>query len=236
MLDVLSTIKYLTSSNQHPSYNILPNEKELMKKPYIVGVAGGSASGKTSFIQDLRTIFTPNQLSIVSQDNYYLPKEDQMVDENGHINFDLPESINRAKFFKDMMTLAEGNSISFKEYTFNIDPDQALDITVEPSPIIIMEGLFVFHYKEIRDLLDLRVYIDVRESIKLERRLIRDKNERGYPEEDIKYQWENHVVPSYKKYLRPYRDDAHIIITNNHHYTKGLEVLVDHLKKKANPL
>lgn len=201
-------------------------------KPYIIGIAGGSASGKTSFIEDLKKEFSASELSVVSQDNYYLPKENQQVDENGEINFDLPESIDRKAFSKDMETLIKGNPITITEYTFNVDPSQAKSITTLPTPILIMEGLFVFHYEEIRKLLDLRIYIDVREAIKLERRLNRDLKERGYPEEAIKYQWEHHVMPSYKKYLRPYRDDAHVIITNNHHYTKGLEVLVDHLKTK----
>lgn len=202
------------------------------QKPYIVGIAGGSASGKTSFINDLKAIFNESQLSIISQDNYYFPKEKQELDENGIINFDLPQSIDRDGFFADMKSLIEGNPISYTEYTFNVSPENANKITTPPAPIIIMEGLFVFHYKEIRDLLDLRVYIDVRDSIKLERRINRDIKERGYPEKDVKYQWEHHVVPSFKKYLRPYRDDAHIIITNNHHYSKGLEVLTDHLKTK----
>ncbi len=201
-------------------------------KPYIVGIAGGSASGKTSFIKDLKARFKTTELSIISQDNYYLPKEKQELDENGIINFDLPQSIDREKFASDMKCLIGGDPIACKEYTFNVNPQSAINIITNPSPIIIMEGLFVFHYQEIRDLLNLRVYIDVRDSIKLERRINRDIKERGYPEKEVKYQWENHVVPSYKKYLRPYRDDAHVIITNNHHYSKGLEVLTDHLKSK----
>jgi uridine kinase len=205
-----------------------------MNKPYIVGIAGGSASGKTSFIKDLRNSFAPHELSVVSQDNYYRPLEEQLVDENGQVNFDLPESINRTQFYDDMVTLAEGKNIKTWEYTFNVNPVEPKSIEVFPAPIIIMEGLFVFHYEEIRKLLDLRVYIDVRDSIKLQRRLKRDQAERGYNAEAIQYQWDHHVMPSYKKYLRPYRDDAHIIITNNHHYTKGLEVLFDHLKCKLN--
>ncbi len=202
------------------------------QEPYIIGIAGGSASGKTSFIRDLKATFTQNEISIISQDNYYFPKEKQELDENGIINFDLPQSIDRDQFYTDMQDLIKGNSISCTEYTFNVSPENATTLITQPAPIIIMEGLFVFHYKEIRDLLNLRVYIDVRDSIKLERRINRDMKERGYPEDDVKYQWENHVVPSYKKYLRPYRDDAHIIITNNHHYSKGLEVLTDHLRAK----
>jgi len=204
----------------------------MSKKPYIVGIAGGSASGKTSFISDLKQKFNSKEITVVSQDNYYFPKEKQLVDENGKVNFDLPESIDRNTFYEDTLKLINNESIQITEYTFNVSPENEKSINIEPATILILEGLFVFHYKEIRDLIDLRIYIDVRDSIKLERRIKRDIKERGYPEADVKYQWDHHVMPSYKKYLRPFRDDAHVIITNNHHYTKGLEVLVDHLNTK----
>ena len=99
-----------------------------------------------------------------------------------------------------------------------------------------MEGLFIFHFEEIRELLDLRVFLDVREDIKLQRRIKRDAVERGYEEKTVRYQWDNHVMPSYKAYLRPYRDDANVIITNNFTYDKGLMVLVDHLKIKLSKI
>ena len=102
-------------------------------------------------------------------------------------------------------------------------------IVVKPAKILVVEGLFVFHYPEIRHLIDLRVYLDVREEIKLKRRIKRDRDERGYPEAVVRYQWEHHVVPSYKKFLKPYRDDSHIIVTNNITFDKGLAVLTDHL-------
>jgi uridine kinase len=95
-----------------------------------------------------------------------------------------------------------------------------------------MEGLFIFHFEEIRKSLDLRVFIDVREHKMLERRIKRDFDERGYSEDAVRYQWDNHVIPSYKKYLEPYRDDSHVIVTNNSHYTKGLDVITNHLRSK----
>jgi len=199
-------------------------------KPYIVGIAGGSASGKTSFLRDLKEYISTDLMTIVSQDNYYHPKEMQLRDENGEINFDLPTSINREQFHSDLVSLIENKSVSKKEYTFNNKEAEPQLITLSPAPVIIMEGLFIFHYEEIRNLLDLRVFLDVREDIKLQRRIKRDAVERGYCEETVRYQWDNHVMPSFKAYLRPYRDDANIIITNNYTYDKGLLVLANHLK------
>jgi uridine kinase len=203
-----------------------------MGKHYVVGIAGGSASGKTSFLKKLEENLPKDSVSIISQDNYYKPQEQQQRDENGEVNYDLPTSIDKDAFFKDIKTLLSGKEISFHEYTFN-NPERDPKLhTIRPAPILIVEGLFVFHYPEVRHLLDLRVYLDVREDIKLKRRIIRDRDERGYPEAVVRYQWEHHVLPSFKKFLKPYRDDSHIIITNNITFDKGLGVLTDHMHYK----
>jgi uridine kinase len=202
----------------------------MSRRPYVVGISGGSASGKTSFLKNLREALPEGAACIVSQDNYYLPKEEQFKDENDQINFDLPTSIHRSAFHNDLCKLIKGEKVVLQEYTFNNASHSAHTIELTPAPIIIMEGLFIFHYEEIRNQLDLKVYIDAREDLKLARRLRRDKDERGYPEETVMYQWNNHVMPSYHQYLRPYRDDADIIVTNNISYDKGLLVLVNHLR------
>jgi uridine kinase len=194
-----------------------------------MGIAGGSASGKTSFLRELKEMMPEDSLCIVSQDNYYKPQEEQERDRQGQVNYDLPTSIDRASFHKDLMSLINGETIERTEYTFNNPNAEPKTVRMEPARIIVVEGLFVFHYTEIRNLLDLRIYLDVREDIKLQRRIQRDSVERGYPEQVVRYQWDNHVMPSYKKFLKPYRDEAHIIITNNISYTKGLEVLRNHL-------
>ena len=204
----------------------------MASKHYVVGIAGGSASGKTSFLRQLEETLPAGSVSIISQDNYYKPKSEQECDENGEVNFDLPTSIDKDAFFEDVKTLLSGKPISFKEYTFNNAAQEPKTVTIEPAPILVVEGLFVFHYTEIRHLLDLRIYLDVREELKLQRRIKRDRDERGYPEAVVRYQWEHHVVPSFKKFLKPYRDDSHIIITNNITYDKGLGVLTDHLRYK----
>lgn len=201
-------------------------------RPYIVGISGGSASGKSSFLNDIFSKMPEKSISLVSQDNYYVPKELQVKDENGKENFDLPTSIDRKAFYDDMYQLMQNKTIVIKEYNFNNEAAANNIITIEPAPIIILEGLFIFYYEEIRQVLDLSIYIDAKDEVKLERRLKRDAEERGYPEAEVLYQWHNHVLPSYYKYLRPYRDLAHVIVTNNTNYQKGLQVIVDHLKQR----
>ena len=201
----------------------------MSQRPYIVGISGGSASGKTSFLKHLSEALPSGNLCIVSQDNYYRPKDQQLRDENGQINFDLPTSIDRAAFHADMQCLMRGESIRIKEYTFNNASREPREIEMQPAPLLIMEGLFIFHYTEIREALDLKVYIDARDEVKLERRLKRDRDERGYEHDVVLYQWNNHVMPSYMQFLRPYRDEADVIVTNNISYDRGLDVLKNHL-------
>ena len=198
-------------------------------KPYIIGITGGSASGKTSFLHDIKNAFQSTELCIVSQDNYYHPIHKQERDHNGEVNFDLPNSIDRASFFEDIHRLIKGECVQKIEYTFN-NPDKIPNtITLNPSPIIVLEGLFVFYYEEIADLCDLKLFIDADEPLKLQRRLLRDAHERGYPESSVIYQWENHVMPTYRTFLEPLKTMADIVIINNKHYKNALSVILSHL-------
>lgn len=198
--------------------------------PYVVGLAGGSASGKTSILNDLVAEFGRNEVSMISQDNYYFERHLQVKDENGEINFDLPTAIDSEAFHNDVSKLLLGERVITKEYTYNNPGADTTMLAIEPASILIIEGLFVFHFSEIADKMDLKVYVDAKEEIKLKRRILRDAMERGYPESDVRYRWSNHVMPSYHRYLRPHRDTCDLIITNNHSYEKGLQVLIHHLK------
>ena len=202
------------------------------RKPYIVGIGGGSASGKTSFLRDLVARLPERACCVVSQDNYYRTIDEQMRDANGLPNFDMPTAFHRQRFFEDMCAVMRGEAVTKTEYTFNHRERPGNLITIEPADVVIMEGLFVFHYEEIRSLLDLRVFIDAREELCKERRLTRDTHERGYSPEQTAYQWEHHVLPAYRQFILPYREDAHLIVANHVDYEKGLEVVTHHVMAK----
>lgn len=198
-----------------------------------MGIAGGSASGKTSFLNALLNAFTADEISLVSQDNYYRPAEQQLADENGRLNFDLPDSLYREEFHHDLQLLAAGIPVRRQEYTFNNPSATPGIVVVNPAPIVVIEGLFVFHYDEVWHMLDYKVYLHADEGIRLQRRIERDGRERGYPEEDVRYQWEYHVMPADRKYLQPFKDRCDLVVENDHHYGPGLNALVAHLKDIA---
>ncbi len=181
--------------------------------------------------------FNQEEICFISQDHYYKKMELQPVDDNGVQNFDKPESIDHEAFAQDIFRLKQGETIRKQEYTFNNPDKKPFDILFKPAPIIIAEGIFVFYFSEIAKQLDLKVFIDAREHIKLHRRIARDLEERGYPVDDVLYRYGAHVAPTYEKYIKPYKYDADIIIPNNiffeiDQHSSGLDVLVSFLRSK----
>ncbi|RPD50106.1 uridine-cytidine kinase [Hymenobacter sediminis] len=204
-----------------------------MQHPFIVGITGGSASGKTTFLRRLLASFPEEEICLISQDNYYHPREAQQVDSQGVTNFDLPSSIDSHAYAADVLRISQGLEVRRQEYTFNNPNVVPAELVFRPAPIVVVEGIFVFYFEEVAKLLDLKVYIDAREHVKLQRRIVRDRDERGYDLEDVLYRYTNHVAPTYEKYIKPFKHDADLIIPNNRHFDKGLDVLVSFLRSKV---
>lgn len=196
----------------------------------IIGVSGGSGSGKSVFISDLRSQFSDAEVTLISQDNYYKPRETQKLDHRGVHNFDLPYSIDLDAFTRDLQRLVQGEVVTRKEYCFNNPKARPELVTVTPAPVILAEGLFLFSHSPVWDLLDLRVFIQASDSQRLSRRILRDQRERNYPLEDVLYRYEHHVFPAYKEYIEPYSNQVDLIINNFTNYHSGLKVLEAYIR------
>lgn len=196
--------------------------------PFIVGVTGGSGSGKSTFTKHLVEKLG-GQASVLTLDNYYYPLEQQPRDPQGHPNFDLPESLNLALFHHDLLQLKEGKSIVQKEYTFNIPDRVPKDITIKPARVLLVEGLYIFYQPETEALYDLKIFIDTEEGAKLQRRIIRDALERGYNEMDVHYTHQHHVTPSFEKHIQHFISKVDLVVPNHQQFTKAVEVLATYL-------
>ena len=201
----------------------------MTKNPFVIGICGGSGSGKTTLLKRLSESFSNLSTAVFSMDNYYFPIEKQALDKNGIVNFDLPTALNEVKLTSDLLQLIKGEPIEVKEYFFNSPPDKNVLITIKPADLLIVEGLFLFHYKEVSKAIDYSVFVDVDHGIQLDRRLYRDQETRGYKRSDILYQWDNHVLPCYEQFIEPYRNDANFVFRNDQNADSDFESLRNHL-------
>ncbi|WP_186757375.1 uridine kinase [Echinicola salinicaeni] len=203
-----------------------------MRKPYIVGITGGSASGKTLFLNKLLHAFDPDEICLISQDNYYKPIHQQPLDDQGIENYDTPHSFDFEAYASDIIKIQTGEKVFRQEYTFNKPNVIPKMLEFNPAPVVVVEGIFVLYSPELADLLDLKLFIDAKDYIKLKRRIVRDKVERGCDLDDVLYRYEKHVMPTYEKYIAPFKHDADLIIPNNDNFEKALEMVKVFLKEK----
>ncbi len=196
-----------------------------MQKPLIIGITGGSGSGKSFFVRELVKFFRKDQVCLITQDNYYKTRDQQPVDENGVKNFDMLESIDGDKLHKDILKLVQGQEVEILEYTFNNPDLKPKKIIFTPAPVLIIEGLMIFSWEQIRELIDFSIFIDADELIKVKRRIKRDAQERGYDLDDVLYRYEHHVAPFYNEYLEPLKKEVNVIIQNNKDFTNGLAII-----------
>lgn len=203
-----------------------------MKPTYTIGITGGSGSGKTFFLEGLSSRFTPEQLCLISQDNYYKPRDSQPLDANQVKNFDLPESIDREAFAHDIKQLKNGQEVVKKEYTFNNPAKLPKTLVFRPTPILVVEGLFVQYFEEISSELDLKVFIEAKDHVKLGRRIRRDQIDRGYDLDDVLYRYQYHVMPVYESLIDPLKHRADLIVPNDKGFDRALEVLTGYLRSR----
>ena len=201
--------------------------------PYIVGIGGGSGSGKTHLLNQLAGRFPAEALSIISQDNYYKPESDcePLRDETGNINYDHPDSVDLDRLVADLKDLQAGKTIQVHEYLFEAKDRKAQTLTYNPTPLILVEGIFTLCHPPLIRLFSLTIFLDAHEEVRLERRINRDLRERGYDRAQILEMYEKFVAPMYQQFVEPLKFESDIIIPNNEDMSKAIEVITHHLEK-----
>jgi uridine kinase len=204
-----------------------------------IGLSGCSGAGKTELIKKILENFAPDEVTSVAQDNYYIPRDRHMTDEKGVRNFDMPESIDHDLFYRDLSGLLNGKAIRFIRYPFNIPGEVSVSSTILPARIILAEGIFIYHIPEINALFKYRLFIEAGEPVMLKRRMARDQADRGYDQAEIRYRFENHVIPAYHRFILPYRDACDVIIPNGSGFSGAAEIIsgfLSHLLGKTGPV
>jgi len=192
----------------------------------IVALTGGSGSGKSTVLNGLREHFS-GEVTILSLDDYYRPKNQLPKDDQGETNFDVPEVINYDDLLRDMRSLMAGNVVELDTYTYNKSAMSSERIQIKPAPWLILEGIFTLYHKEVREMVDIKAFIDASVATRLERRKHRDHTVRGYAPDEIQYQWDNHVRPSELQFIEPWKSKCDIVIDNENNWKRGLTQLVE---------
>lgn len=200
----------------------------------VIGITGGSCSGKTSVVESLCNYFG-NKVTIMKQDSYYLGLPQNT--DSAKYNFDDPQAIEWNLFKENLNKLKNNKEIDEPIYSFK--EHKRLDdiIKIIPNDIILVEGILIFHNDELRDLFDLRIYIDAESDIRYRRRMNRDMIERGRTLDSINIQWDNFVKPNHNSYIENIKKFCHIILNNdiqqnNFDSLVGLEILKVFIENK----
>lgn len=191
--------------------------------PYIIGVAGGSGSGKTYFARELQKILGDDLSAIVYQDNYYIDQSHRFDGDGGSVNFDHPESLDFDLLAKDLAKLKKGESIDVPIYDFATHTRKKETLKYQPKKIILVDGILILDSHVVRSQLDEAVFFDTPEELRYKRRLERDVQERGRSAEGVKKQFDKQVRPMHNQFVEPSKIFAQTIVKDFGDYHEAIE-------------
>lgn len=194
-----------------------------MVVPYIIGVAGGSGSGKTYFARELQKILGDEICSILYQDNYYIDQSHRFDGDGGSVNFDHPESLDFDLLSVGLRDLKKGLSIKVPLYDFATHTRKKETIEHHPKKIILVDGILILDSHLVRAQLDEAVFFDTPEELRYQRRLDRDVHERGRTPEGVKKQFELQVRPMHNQFVEPSKIFAQTIVKDFGDYQEAIE-------------
>ncbi|MCI7789737.1 MAG: uridine kinase [Lachnospiraceae bacterium] len=202
----------------------------LDRKICVLGVAGGSASGKTTIINKVKDYFG-NNIAVISHDSYYKAHDDMPFEERCKLNYDHPDSFESDRMAEDVRKLIKGYSIEMPVYDYCVHNRSKETITIEPKQVILMEGILVLENRELRDLMDVKIFVDADADERLMRRIRRDMSERGRSIESILEQYSQTVKPMHEEFVEPSKKYADIIIPRGGENAPGIDMLTTYLTK-----
>ena len=207
----------------------------LLNKPVIIGIAGGSASGKTTIARKIiETFENTNSITIIKEDDYYNDQSNMPFEERKKTNYDHPLAFDHELMRFQLLELINNRIIEKPTYDYTVHNRSTVTEIVEPKDVIIVEGLFVLEEKEIRDLLDIKVFVDTPNDVRFIRRLVRDINERGRVLDNIIEQWLSTVRVMHEEFIEPSKKYADVIIPEGGGNSVGIDLLITKINSILN--
>lgn len=197
-----------------------------MKRPVIIAVAGGSASGKTTVVEEVISKLKKEFVVVIMHDDYYKEHNHLSLEERKMVNYDHPDSIDNELFLKHVNKLLKGEEINKPIYDFNTYSRLGKTEKITPKKVIILEGILVLTDKRIRELADIKLYVDLDSDMRFIRRMERDIKERGRTVESVVDQYLKTVKPMHHQFVEPTKRYADVIIPNDHKHDVAVDIIV----------
>ncbi len=200
-----------------------------MDKVTIVGVAGGSASGKSTIVDKFKQHFK-DDIEVLCHDFYYKPNDKLDLEERKKLNYDHPKAFDTDEMIEDIKRLRLGEEIYRPEYDYKLHTRSENTYLVRPKRVVIIDGFLILENKELRDLMDLKIYVDTDADERLMRRISRDVAERGRTVESVLDQYRNTVKPMHEEFVEPSKKHADIIIPRGGENTVAIDIMIKHIR------
>lgn len=201
-----------------------------MKRPLIIGITGGTGSGKSTVTKEIFKSIHEKKIAIIQQDSYYKDQSELTYEERVKTNYDHPFAFDNDLLIEHLKDLLENKTIEQPMYDFEKHNRKKETIKVEPKDIIILEGILILSEKGIRDLLDIKIFVDTDSDVRVIRRISRDINQRGRTLDSVIKQYMETVRPSHLQFIEPSKRYADIIIPEGGYNKVAIDILVTKIK------
>ena len=200
-----------------------------MDKVLVIGIAGGTGSGKTTITRRIMQRFG-GDVSVIYHDNYYKAHHDMPYQERAKLNYDHPDAFDTDLLIQAVKDLRQGRSVVCPVYDYTVHDRSDKTITVEPARVVIVEGILIFQSRELCDLMDIKVFVDADADVRILRRIVRDVRDRGRSLDSIVNQYLNTVKPMHERFVEPSKRNADIIVPEGGHNKVALELLMERVR------
>ena len=201
-------------------------EKEIL----VIGIAGGTGSGKTTLMDNLISRFQ-GDVTVLSHDNYYKRHDELTYEERTKLNYDEPNALETDLMARHLDILRQGGSIDCPVYDFSAHNRSDKTVRIDPKPVIIVEGILIFENEELRNLMDIRIFVDTDADVRLCRRIKRDVETRGRSLDSVLTQYQDTVKPMHERYVEPSKKYANLVVPEGGKNLVALDMIVGRIQR-----
>lgn len=195
-------------------------------RPLIIGIAGGTGSGKTTLVEKQFGA----DISVLPHDNYYAAHHDMSLEERQTLNYDHPAAFDTDRMIQDLEDLKAGKTVQCPVYDYAIHDRTEETLTLAPNKVILVEGILIFENKALRDLMDIKIFVDTDADVRILRRILRDVKERGRTLESVMEQYLTTVKPMHEQFVEPSKRYADLIVPEGGKNAVALDMIIQRVK------